>query len=72
MADFAELTRHMTPGALERQLTNIQAAGIELPRVIAVHMNERAEQEIVEELRVVEQRTGASITTAYEGMLVEV
>ena len=72
MADFAELTRHMTPAALERQLTSIRASGIELPRVIAVHMNERAEQEIVEELRGVEQRTGASITPAYEGLLVEV
>ena len=72
MAEFADLTLHMTPAALERQLTNIRASGLELPRVIAVHMNERAEQDIVEELRGVEHRTGASITPAFEGMLVEV
>ncbi len=71
-AEFAELTRHMTPASLERELANISASGLDLPRVIVVHMNTRAEEEIVAELRVVAERTGASITPAYEGMLVEV
>jgi ribonuclease BN (tRNA processing enzyme) len=72
MAEFAEFTRHMTPATLERQLTNIRASGLAVPPVIAVHMNERAEQDIAAELREVEHRTGTSITPAYEGMLVEV
>ena len=71
-AEFAELTRHMTPGSLERELANISASGLDLPQVIVVHMNTRAEEEIVAELRMVAERTGASITPAYEGMLVEV
>ena len=71
-AEFAELTRHMTPASLERELAGISASGLDLPRVIVVHMNTRAEEEIVAELRVVAERTGASITPAYEGMLVEV
>ena len=71
-AGFAELTRHMTPASLERELANISASGLDLPRVIVVHMNTRAEEEIVAELRLVAERTGASITPAYEGMLVEV
>ncbi len=71
-AEFAELTRHMTPASLERELVDISASGLDLPRVIVVHMNTRAEEEIVAELRLVAERTGASITPAYEGMLVEV
>jgi ribonuclease BN (tRNA processing enzyme) len=71
-AEFAELTRHLTPASLERELANISASGLDLPRVIVVHMNTRAEEEIVAELRGVADRTGASITPAYEGMLVEV
>ncbi len=70
--EFAELTRHMTPASLERELASISASGLDLPRVIVAHMNTRAEEEIVAELRAVAEGTGASITPAYEGMLVEV
>ncbi len=71
-AEFAQLTRHMTPASLERELASISASGLDPPRVIVVHMNTRAEEEIVAELRVVAEKPGASITPAYEGMLVEV
>lgn len=69
---LATLTHHMTPSILERELHSLQLNGGTVPRIIAVHMNAQAEEEIVEELAQSASRLGISITVAHEGMITEV
>lgn len=69
---LARLTHHMTPALLEQEVHKLQMNNGTVPRIIVVHMNPQAEEEIVGELDQVASRLGISITVAYEGMVIEV
>ena len=69
---LAHLTHHMTPSLLERELQKLRKAGRNIPRLIVVHMNSLAEEEIVGDLNLLSSRQGIPITVAYEGMVAEV
>ena len=69
---LARLTHHMTPALLEQEVRKLQANDGTVPRIIVVHLDSQAEEEIVGELDQLASRRGITITVAYEGMVIEV
>lgn len=64
----ARKTGHLTPGLLKEVLGSFRELKGYLPRVILVHMDPEAEEEIAREINSVSQELGSSITLAHEGM----
>ena len=67
---LAELTGHMTPRRLERELAQLAAIGRAIPSVLVVHMNTQVERQITDEIAAVANRLGITITPGSEGMIV--
>ena len=72
MEDRAKLTGHLTPDLLGRELVEVAARKLAIPRILIVHRNPDHEQEIAEELAKVTSETGIDLQLAQEGMIVEV
>jgi len=68
---LAQLTGHMTPSLLERELTQLAANGSVIPPVLTVHMHTPAETQIAAEIAAVASSIGITITPGYEGMVVD-
>ena len=68
---LAQLTGHMTPSLLERELTQLTANGSVIPPVLAVHMHTQVETQIAAEIEEVASSIGITITVGYEGMVVD-
>ncbi len=64
----ARKTGHLTPGLLKEALSSFRELKGYLPRVILVHMDPEAEEEIAREIASVSQALDSSITLAREGM----
>lgn len=72
LAGLAELTGHLTPSTLRGQLLAALAAGLTLPRLVAVHLNPEDQQELVDELGAVATELEIDLTPGYAGMVVVV
>ena len=68
---LAQLTGHMTPNLLERELLKLTANGGARPQVLIVHMHTQTETQILSEIAEVADKTGIDITPGYEGMVLE-
>lgn len=62
---------HMTPRALETELAQFRAVNGYLPKILAVHVNPRYEEEVRAEVEVVAQRLEADVSVACEGLEIE-
>lgn len=70
--EIANRVGHMTPFSLGRELKAFHAKQGYYPPILAVHINPHHESVIREELAALSQELGASITPAWEGMVVEI
>ena len=69
--DFGRKLLHLTPNLLKEELIAFQKLKGYLPPVVLVHMNPRQEKEIEAEIALLAKELDASITLAYEGMLLQ-
>ena len=67
----AEEGGHMTPRALQAELTRFREVNGYLPKVLAVHVNPRYEDEVRTEVGEVAQRLEADVSVAHEGLEIE-
>ena len=65
----AEISGHLTPSRLERQLGAALRAGVKLPKIVPVHLSLQERDEIHEELSVVAKALGVRLTPGYEDMM---
>lgn len=70
--EFARRVGHLTPVLLQQELIDFQKVNNYLPQVVAVHLNPFLEDEIRGELEMVSQALDCKITTAREGMQIQV
>ncbi len=69
--EFGRKKQHLTPGLLKEELISFRKQKGYLPPVVTVHMNPRQENEIATEITLVADELKASISLAYEGMLIQ-
>lgn len=67
----AQLTGHQTSWMLREQLVMALAAGLEPPRIIAVHLAPAHREEVVGELADLAAELDVDLVPAYEGMVVD-
>jgi ribonuclease BN (tRNA processing enzyme) len=72
LADLAALTGHLTPGMLRDQLLAALAAGVNLPKMVAVHMDPQYQRELVGQVSALADELGVDLTPGHEGMQVVV
>ena len=65
----AEVSGHLTPSPLERQLGAALRNGVRLPRTVPVHLSLHDDDEIREELATVSSALGVDLTPGYEDMV---
>ncbi|MCH8184732.1 MAG: MBL fold metallo-hydrolase [Chloroflexi bacterium] len=65
----AEVSGHLTPSLLERQLGPALSASVRLPKIVPVHLSLHERDEIREELSAVAERLGVELTPGYEDMM---
>ena len=70
--DEAQEHGHLTPDALGREIAAFKQAGGEVPPVLVVHVNPSHEEEIRAQLRGVAAALGTPISTAMEGLTVNI
>ncbi len=70
-SSMAEEHGHMTPRALESVLTRFREVNGYLPKVLAVHVNPRHEDEVRTQVSEVAQRLEADVSVAHEGLEIE-
>ena len=68
LKEFALNSKHLTPMMLEKELIYFKQAKGYLPRVVAIHMDPKLEQEIKAEIEVVSRKLNIPISLACEGM----
>lgn len=66
----ADVSGHLTPSLLGRQLRTALDAGIKLPKIVPVHMSLQHQDELNEELSAVATELGIDLTPGYENMMV--
>jgi ribonuclease BN (tRNA processing enzyme) len=69
---FADMTGHLTPALLQKELASFKSIKGYLPRVILVHLDPFIIKQLKKEVDVVEKALGIEITFSYEGMVVKV
>jgi cAMP phosphodiesterase len=69
---LARLTGHLTPGALRKEMLTALAAGMPLPRMVAVHLSAEHEDELTHELGEVAAELGVEVGPGCEDMQVTV
>ena len=65
----AEVSGHLTPSLLERQLGEVLRTGVRLPRIVPVHLSLQERDEIHEELSAVAKALNVDLTPGYEEMM---
>ena len=65
----AEVSGHLTPALLERQLGAALRDGVRLPRIVPVHLSIQEQDEIHEELSAVASALDIDLTPGYEDMM---
>lgn len=65
----AEVSGHLTPSLLERQLGVALRAGVRLPKIVPVHLSLQERDEIHEEISAVAKALGVDLTPGYEDMI---
>ena len=65
----AEVSGHLTPSLLERQLGAALRAGVRLPKIVPVHLSLHERDEIREELSAVAKGLCIDLTPGYEDMM---
>ena len=67
-AELAELTGHLSPQGLRQELLLVQARGLKLPRLVAVHLNPADREELISELGPVAAELGVDLSAGQDGM----
>ena len=70
MYSRAQITGHQTPWMLREQLVRALTAGLELPRLIAVHLAPDHREQIISELADLAAELNVDLVAAHEGMVV--
>ena len=65
----AEVSGHLTPSLLERQLGAALKDGVKLPRIVPMHLSLQEQDEIREELSAVGKTLDLDLTPGYEDMM---
>ena len=68
----AKLTEHMTPAGLRSHLVKAAKAGLEIPKMVAVHISLEYQAEIDEQIASVAEELSIDLTPGDEGMELEV
>jgi ribonuclease BN (tRNA processing enzyme) len=71
-ASFAELTGHLTPPLLQRELESFKEIKGYLPKVVLVHLDPNIETQLKKEIAGVEKALKIKITFSHEGMVVRI
>ena len=72
LADQADLTKHMTPAGLRSHLAHALSAGLQVPKLVVVHMSLEHQDEIVEQLASVAKELSIDLAPGYEDMELEI
>ena len=72
LEDEAQVTKHMTPGRLRSHLIAALKAGIQLPRMVVVHMSLEHQGEIEEQIASVAEELSIDLAPGHEDMELEV
>ena len=72
LEDEARITEHMTPGGLRSHLIAALKAGIQLPRMVVVHMSLEHQGEIEEQIASVAEELSIDLAPGHEDMELEV
>ena len=70
--ELADLTGHLTPGSLHKQLESALEAGVRLPQIVPVHRSMSHADEVVRELIALQSELGIDLIPGYEDMVVSV
>ena len=70
--ELADLTGHLTPGSLHKQLEEVLEAGVRLLRIVPVHRSLSHADEGVRELIALQGELGIDLTPGHEDMVVSV
>ena len=65
----AKVSGHLTPSLLGRQLRAALSAGIQLPKIVPVHLSLQDQDELQQELSAVAAELGIDLTPGYEDMM---
>ncbi len=72
MHDLAKTTGHLTPSCLREELLSVMAQGATPPRIVAVHLSPRHQDEVARELEKVSHDIGVQIDVGFEDMRMSV
>ena len=68
---LAKLTGHLTPGLLREQLKGALKAKLNLPKMVAVHVNVPNQEEVVLEVEKVASELGVDLSVGIEDMVIK-
>ena len=71
LSELASHSGHLTPASLRGQLEEALAAGLNLPKMVAVHLDPENHDELEDEISATAADLGVDLTTGHDGMLVE-
>ena len=69
LSQIAQLTGHQTPWMLRAQLVAAQAANLQPPRLVAVHLAPNHREQLADELSDVAAELGVDLVPAHEGLV---
>ena len=72
LENVAKLTGHMTPNLLKKELEGALEAGVNLPRIVAVHISSQNHHEVVGEIDEVATELGIDLGAGKQDMVVAV
>ncbi len=72
MKELAELTGHLTPDSLGREIATAVRRHAPMPRIMVIHRSPVQEGQIVQELKELSAETGVEIAPAHEDETIEV
>ena len=70
-SELASNTGHLTPASLRSQLQEALSGGLNLPKMVAVHLDPESRDELEDGISAVAVDLGVDLTTGHDGMLVE-
>jgi ribonuclease BN (tRNA processing enzyme) len=72
LESLAKITGHMTPNLLKKELEGALEAGVNLPRIVAVHISSPNHHEVVGEIDEVATEMGIDVAAGKQEMVVAV
>jgi ribonuclease BN (tRNA processing enzyme) len=72
LEEQARITKHMTPAGLRSHLAGALKAGLQVPKMVAVHISLEYQDEIMEQIASVAEELSIDLIPGYEDMELEV